>query len=104
MGACLVVWTWLILPSDDHAQSIGGAIVGQVKDSSGASVEAALVQVTNTGTGQARVVSTDHDGRFATREIPRDTYDVIILKGGFNTARRTVIQLGVSQVAQISEN
>lgn len=100
---CLVVCTYLTLTSSAHAQSIGGAIVGQVKDSSGAEVEAALVQVTNTGTGRARAVSTDHDGRFAALEIPPGIYDVIVLKGGFNTARRTGIQLGVSQVAQLSE-
>jgi hypothetical protein len=99
----LVIWICLFLTSGARAQSIGGAIVGQVKDSSGSSVEAALVQITDRGTGGSRVVSTDHAGRFAALEIPPGMYDVLVLKGGFNAARRTGIRLGVSQVAQIAE-
>jgi hypothetical protein len=103
LAKCFVIGSLLIPARVAHAQSIGGAIVGHVKDSSGSSVEAALVQIADTGTGGARVVSTDHAGRFAALEIPPGTYDVTVLKGGFNTVRRTGIQLGVSQVAQIGD-
>jgi hypothetical protein len=70
LATCLISGAALILAGGAQAQSIGGAIVGRVKDSSGASVEAALVQIAGSGTGGARVVSTDQAGRFAALEIP----------------------------------
>lgn len=90
LAKCLVIGSSLFLAGGAYAQSIGGAIVGQVKDSSGSNVEAALVQIADTRTGGARVVNTDHAGRYAALEIPLGTYDVTVLKGG-NTVRRTDI-------------
>jgi hypothetical protein len=101
--AGLGVFSCFLFVANVSSQSIGGAIVGQVKDGSGAGVEAALVQITSAGTGRTRVVSTTDDGHFAAREIPPGTYDITVLKGGFNSARRTSVPVGVSQVADVAE-
>lgn len=98
----LFLFCFLVARSAE-AQGVGGAIVGFVKETTGAGVEAALVQITDEGTGRTRVVSTDPAGHFAAREVPPGRYDVSILKGGFNTARRTGIHLAVSQVADVKE-
>jgi hypothetical protein len=104
----LVAWAGLgvfnfLFAASISSQSIGGAIVGQVKDSSGVGVEAALVQITSAGTGRGRVVSTTKDGHFAAREIPPGAYDITVFKGGFNTAQRTGVPVSVSQVADVAE-
>jgi hypothetical protein len=93
----------ILLPMRSGAQSIGGGIIGRVKDQSGGTVPAALVQVVNTSTGQTRAVSSDNEGTFEAREVPPGSYAVTILKGGFNTAKISGILLGVSQVIHLGD-
>jgi Carboxypeptidase regulatory-like domain/TonB dependent receptor len=95
--------TIFILPPRAGAQGIGGGIIGHVKDQSGGAVPAALVQLVNTETGQSRAVSSDGEGTFEAREVPPGRYTLLILKGGFNTAKVSGIQLGVSQVVQVGD-
>ena len=92
-----------IAPITSVAQSIGGGIIGGAKDQSGAAVPAALIQLTNTSTGQTRVVSSDNEGNFEAREVPPGNYSVTIVKGGFNTARISGIVLSVSQVLLLGD-
>jgi Carboxypeptidase regulatory-like domain/TonB dependent receptor len=93
----------LSLPMRSAAQGIGGGIIGRVKDQSGGAVPAALVQVVNTSTGQARAVSSNNEGTFEAREVPPGSYAVTILKGGFNTAKISGILLGVSQIIHLGD-
>jgi len=93
----------IILPLRSAAQGIGGGIIGHVKDQSGGVVPAALVQLVNTETGQSRAVSSDGEGTFEAREVPPGSYALLILKGGFNTAKIAGIQLGVSQVVHVGD-
>ncbi len=77
--------------------------MGWVKDTSSAGVEAALVQIADEDTGMTRTVNTDRSGRFAALEVPPGTYALTVLKGGFNTERRTGIRLGISQTAWVDD-
>lgn len=93
----------ILLPVRSPAQGIGGGILGRVKDQSGAAVPAALVQLTNTSTGQTRAVSTDNQGTFEAREVPPGSYSVTIVKSGFNAARISGVSLGVSQLLHVGD-
>src|SRR5260370_37187799 len=89
----------LALPLRSAAQGIGGGIIGRVKDQSGGVVPAALVQLVNTSTGQTRAISSDGEGAFEAPEVPPGSSALMILKGGFNTAKISGIVLGFSQVS-----
>ena len=72
-----------------------GAISGTVNDASGAVIGDAAVQVRNVGTGQARSITTDGQGRYRVPELGIGDYEITAAKMGFNTERRTGITLTV---------
>ena len=98
-----VLMIYFLMPSSAQSQSIGGGIVGRVKDQRGDSVPAALVQLVNTSTGQIRAVSTDNEGRYEAREVSPGIYNLTVLKGGFNTAKVSDVRLSVTQVVHVAE-
>ena len=57
-------------------QVVGGSISGTVRDSSGAAVAGATVEIRNTETGSARVSTSDDAGRYAAPSVPIGTYSV----------------------------
>ena len=92
-----VLMIYFLMPSSAQSQSIGGGIVGRVKDQRGDSVPAALVQLVNTSTGQIRAVSTDNEGRYEAREVSPGIYNLTVLKGGFNTAKVSDVRLKIGR-------
>lgn len=98
----IFILTALFSPSL-NAQSIGGAITGLVRDPDGAAVPAALVQAVNTATGQSRVVSTNDQGRYTAMEVPPGTYELMVLKGGFNTAKVPNVVVSVAQLVRVDD-
>ena len=93
----------ILLPTRSAAQGIGGGIVGRVKDQSDAVVPAALVQLTNTSTGQLRALSTDNEGNYEAREIPPGQYNLTVFKAGFNTVKVADVILSVGQVLHLED-
>ena len=65
------------------AQSTFGAILGTVRDSSGALVPGAQVTLVNTGTTAHAVAGTDADGNYAFKNIDVGTYKLTIAATGF---------------------
>ena len=59
-----------------HAQNDVGSIVGFVTDQSGAVIPGARVTVTNEGTGETRVVSSDGEGHYTVPNIPPAIYTI----------------------------
>src|SRR5689334_3159350 len=57
-------------------QSASSGIIGQVADSSRASVPGATVTVTNVGTNAQRSATTDGEGRFSIPNLAPATYDI----------------------------
>lgn len=82
-------------------QVVGGSISGTVRDASGASIAGATVEIRNTETGAARVLTSDDSGRYAAPSVPIGGYSVSASKEGFSTQTKTGIRLVVGQSAEI---
>lgn len=73
----------LLLPVAALAQTAAlGNIGGVVRDATGAVVPGATVQVTNTGTGAARTLTTDSEGHYEARDLQPGAYEVVVSGGG----------------------
>ena len=68
-----------------QAQVLYGSIVGNVTDSSGASVPGAIVKVTQIETNESREVTTNDSGAFSLTTIHTGTYNVSVTKAGFQS-------------------
>lgn len=100
--ACLLLVLALILavPATTLAQSAGtGAIVGTVKDPSGAVIPGAEVIVKNAGTGETRTVSTGENGRYSAPFLVPGTYEVTARQGGFAEVVTKGVMVEVGQTA-----
>lgn len=71
-------------------------IVGLVTDSSGAAVPGATVMLVNTATGFSRSVASDSEGRYVASAIPTGLYTVTAEKQGFQTLKRSGVQLNAA--------
>jgi hypothetical protein len=105
IGSCVFVSVVLValmlaaVPAS--AQLPTGTILGVVKDSTGGTVGAAAVTVTNTDTGLTRTLMTSDDGAYRFPALPVGNYQVQVMKDGFQTAQRKGITLEVTQEAAI---
>src|SRR5215471_5040697 len=84
---------FLILASAGLAQSTYGTIYGSVTDPSSAVVRDAVVQATNTNTGEKRSTKTSSEGLFRFVNLDPGTYTISASAPGFSTAERKDIPL-----------
>ncbi|MBV9504491.1 MAG: carboxypeptidase regulatory-like domain-containing protein [Acidobacteriia bacterium] len=82
-------------------QIVGGSISGVVRDDSGAPVAGTEVTVKNRETGAERKLTTDDSGRYSAPSIAVGTFEVVASKSGFNTQRKTGVELVVGQTALV---
>jgi len=83
------------------AQLPTGTILGVVKDTTGGTIAAASVTVTNIDTGLSRTAMTGEDGAYRFPALPVGNYSVRVAKDGFQTMERKGITLEVAQEAAI---
>ena len=76
------------------------ALVGNVVDPSGKSVQSAKVTALETGTGDTRVVSTNEQGYYSFEFARVGVYNITVEQAGFSRATKTGIQLSVNQSAR----
>ena len=98
--AAAVVVT-LLLTTPLHAQVAAGTILGNVKDTSGASVPGAQVTATNVDTQFSRATTSDASGQYALRLLPLGNYKVDVTLDGFKNFTQTGIVLEVGRNARI---
>jgi carboxypeptidase family protein/TonB-dependent receptor-like protein len=84
------------------AQLPTASVLGNVKDSSGASVPNATVTARNTDTNLTRTVKTEEDGSYRLSELAVGHYEVRAERTGFKTEIRAGITLEVTQQAVIN--
>jgi outer membrane receptor protein involved in Fe transport len=94
-----MVWlaTLILAAIPVAAQLPTGAILGTVRDSSGASIPNAVVTVRNTDTNLRRTATTEQDGSYRFSELPVGPYEVKVEAAGFKTETRTGLTLEVTQ-------
>jgi len=71
------------------AQSDNSSITGTITDSTGAVVPHATVNITNEATGQARTLSSNDTGFYATTNLPPGNYTVNATAQGFQSFTQT---------------
>ena len=78
-----------------------GSILGDVKDSTEASVPGANVVITNKNTGLTRETVTDTAGHFNFPDVPAGAYAVKISQQGFKTVERSEVNVSINSVTRI---
>jgi hypothetical protein len=101
-----------LLPSQVTAQTLYGALVGNVTDETGLSVPGATVKITHAETNQTREGVTNESGGYNFPNIPTGTYQVDVALTGFqsfssrgvvvrqNTAIRVDVRLTVGTLQE----
>jgi hypothetical protein len=82
------------------AQQTTATIVGNVIDSTGATVVGATVTVTNTGTNTTRTTTTDNDGKYSVPSLTPGPYTLAIEMTGFEKRQVSGIVLDASQTSR----
>ncbi|HEV2386133.1 MAG TPA: TonB-dependent receptor [Candidatus Acidoferrales bacterium] len=96
---CLAVLLSLALAGLARAQSsFAGAITGTARDSSGAVVPGARVEVVNLATNSRGSATTDGNGRFVVDNLQPGTYTVTVDASGFATYKQenVIVEVGRS--------
>ncbi len=88
----VLVLNLILFASWGYAQSTG-SIVGNVVDSSGASISGAVVTITETDTNIQRVLNTDSAGRFVANLMQLGKYTIKVAAPNFQTVQKSGILL-----------
>ncbi|MGC2214450.1 MAG: carboxypeptidase-like regulatory domain-containing protein [Silvibacterium sp.] len=91
----------LTLAATGWSQIVGGSISGTVRDTTGAVIPGATVQIRNVETGASRTLTSDGEGRYAAPSVPVGSYSVSAAREGFGTQTQTGIRLVVGQSAVV---
>jgi hypothetical protein len=91
----------LLGPVSVFGQANTGAIVGTVRDASGAVMPGVSVTIRNEGTNSARTVVTSESGDYSAPLLPPGSYEVSAEIQGFNKAVFRNVQLQVNQTVRM---
>src|ERR687892_2308209 len=100
----IFVWVLLLVvapAAPAAAQLTTGTISGTVVDQTKAALPGAEVNIRNTGTGLARTVFANENGRFEAPNLPIGSYEISAALPGFGTAVRRDLQLTVGRTLVI---
>jgi muramidase (phage lysozyme) len=81
------------------AQTSTGILVGVARDTSGAVIQNATVQIRNLDTGEVRNTATKADGTYRIEAIPPGRYAITVEEAGFETAKASGIIVNPSVVS-----
>jgi hypothetical protein len=84
-----------------YGQALNGSVVGNVRDTSEAVIEAAAVTLTNMDTGQSRETLTSSVGSFDFATVQPGAYQLRVNRNGFATHVQTGITVTADNVARV---
>ncbi len=84
------------------AQINTATISGTVVDPTGANIQGAAVTVENVANGVRREAQTNSDGAFSVPLLQPGRYDVTVSKDGFQTLKKSGVELVIEQVASVN--
>ena len=90
----VIIFVALTGAQEMNGQAADGNLVGTVVDQSGASIQGATVETTNTTTGVKATTLTNMQGAYRFNDILAGTYDLKVTRTGFTTT--TLRNLGVT--------
>jgi len=90
-----------VMSSPAGAQTLYGAVTGNVSDASGAPVANAEVTVVNTTTSESRVVATDDSGVYNVGNLAPGDYTIAIVKDGFQRFQAKNLVVSVDSVVRL---
>ncbi|HEV2400967.1 MAG TPA: carboxypeptidase regulatory-like domain-containing protein [Candidatus Sulfotelmatobacter sp.] len=96
----LGVFLVLMLSAAAWSQT-NGSITGTVKDSTGAAIAGANVQITNPDQGINRQMPTNSTGDYNQASLPPGKYDVVVTAPGFKKFQAKGVVLDVAQKARV---
>ncbi|HVJ09059.1 MAG TPA: carboxypeptidase regulatory-like domain-containing protein [Acidisarcina sp.] len=102
VGSFILIAVMLAATTSLHAQAYNGAIVGNVTDSSGATVPGASVMAVNTGTNAKYNTTTSGSGNFAIPQLPIGTYELHVSQGNFKESVVKGIEVHVSTNVEVN--
>src|SRR5439155_21293319 len=92
----------LLLPVEAQGQLASGSIIGTVRDSTGAVMQAVSVSARSRDTGAVRTATTDAAGTYQIPSVPAGDYDVQATAAGFQTAIRSRIAVTVGAAVSVN--
>jgi hypothetical protein len=95
MAAAFVVLIAMLLPAALLAQTFLGSVVGTITDTTGASVPAARLTITNTATNEEHTASTSNTGEYQFLNLIPGSYRMSVEKEGFSKLVREGITVSV---------
>jgi hypothetical protein len=94
-GSLLALWWPGLLFTESFAQTVGGTILGTIKDENGAAIPNAQVNLKNMATGVAKTVITNDEGFYRALNLHPGVYESTVGATGFSTQVRREITLNV---------
>jgi hypothetical protein len=91
----------LVVPATSSAQVLYGTVVGNVKDSSGATIPGAAVTITNKDTSLTRDVTTSADGSYSIVNVLPGAYDVKVSLQGFREFVKTAVPVSAGNISRV---
>lgn len=102
LASLSALWLLLVLsPFAANAQTITATLNGTISDEAGAVVMNAKVTITAVSTSQAKVVTTDSEGRYSVPFLQPGGYSVTVEAQGFAKTVRSGLNLEVAQTATL---
>ncbi len=92
----------LLISASPASAQVGGSLSGVVKDTTGGVLPGVAVTATNTALGTMFSTVTDAQGLYSFPKLPVGRYDVTLQLDGFQTQKRTGIQVDADSAIQIN--
>ena len=99
--ACLALLAALLVPQASQAQVLYGSLVGNVKDTSGATMPGATVTITNNDTKLTRETVTNSTGGYDFATVPTGSYTVKLTQQGFKSITRNNVLVTLNGVTRV---
>ncbi len=99
-GTCVILALCTIVAGALRAQSIFGAINGQITDGSGAAVSGAKIDARNEATGDVRTTTSDSTGAYIFLNVDPGQYTLTATAGGFSATREAGIVMLARETAR----
>jgi hypothetical protein len=98
---CTLIFVALMGATLAFCQAVNGSLLGNVADSSSASIQNAKVTLTEKNTGVVRTAATNDNGNYTFPDLPPGTYTVVVELTGFKQASRSDVAVDINSAVRV---